>query len=198
MDGERASADSRQPDPLWCSVGDTLFQRRTFILGLSGFGAASIAYGIAPTAAGLVVFRGVQGAAGAFLIRLVLVGTAFPREDRGPAVGTWAAAGALTAALGPPLRGWLVDAVGWRKVFFLNAPIAAAALAMAILVRPDRPERKGSLDFVSPIVGILCLSAMSCGLIEAGTGAALRGVAFVLLDDRGVGRPAERPSRPRA
>jgi len=116
------------------SVGDTIGQRRTFILGLSGFAAASIACGLAPTAAALVVFRGVQGAAGALLIpaSLALVGTAFSGEDRGRAVGTWAAAGALTTALGPPLGGWLVDVVGWGSVFFLNAPIAATALALAI------------------------------------------------------------------
>lgn len=165
------------------SVGDTFGQRRTFILGLSGFAAASMACGIAPTAAALVVFRGVQGAAGAFLIpaSLALVGTAFSGEDRGRAVGTWAAAGALTTALGPPLGGWLVDVVGWRSVFFLNAPIAAAALMMAILVRPDRPDRSGGLDFLSPVVGVLCLGSMSYGLIEAGTGTVLRGAAFVLL-----------------
>jgi EmrB/QacA subfamily drug resistance transporter len=165
------------------SVGDTIGQRRTFILGLSGFAAASIACGLAPTAAALVVFRGVQGAAGALLIpaSLALVGTAFSGEDRGRAVGTWAAAGALTTALGPPLGGWLVDVVGWRSVFFLNAPIAAAALAMAIQVRPDRPDRGGSLEFLSPILGVLCLGSASYGLIEAGTEASSRGAAFTLL-----------------
>lgn len=165
------------------SVGDTFGQRRTFILGLSGFAAASIACGLAPTAAALVVFRGMQGTAGAFLIpaSLALVGTAFSGEDRGRAVGTWAAAGALTTALGPPLGGWLVDVIGWRSVFFLNAPIAAAALAMAIKVRPDRPGRSGSLDLLSPILGVLCLGSMSYGLMEAGTGAVPRGAAFVLL-----------------
>ena len=124
------------------SVGDTFGQRRTFILGLSGFAAASVACGLAPTVMALVVFRGVQGAAGAFLIpaSLALVGTAFSGEERGRAIGTWAAAGAITTALGPPLGGWLVDVVGWRSVFFLNAPIAAAALVMAIQVRPDRPD----------------------------------------------------------
>ncbi|HEY4209843.1 MAG TPA: MFS transporter, partial [Steroidobacteraceae bacterium] len=164
-------------------VGDTFGQRRTFIFGLSGFAAASIACGLAPTATALVVFRGVQGAAGAFLIpaSLALVGTAFSGEDRGRAVGTWAAAGAITTALGPPLGGWLVDVVGWRSVFFVNVPIALAALAMAIQVRPDRPERSGSLNMLSPVVGVFCLGSMSYGLIAAGTGAVLRGAAFGLL-----------------
>jgi EmrB/QacA subfamily drug resistance transporter len=165
------------------SVGDAIGQRRTFIFGLAGFAAASIACGIAPGAAALVIFRGLQGAAGAFLIpaSLALVGTAFSGEDRGRAIGTWAAAGALTTALGPPFGGWLVDVVGWRSVFFLNVPIAAVALVLAKLVQPDPPERSGSLDFVSPIAGVLCLGAMSYGLIEAGTGAVLWGAVFVLL-----------------
>jgi predicted MFS family arabinose efflux permease len=63
----------------------------------------------------------------------------------------------------------------------LNAPIALAALVMAIQVRPDRPERRGRLDLLSPVVGALCLASMSYGLIVAGTGAVLRGAAFVLL-----------------
>jgi hypothetical protein len=67
------------------------------------------------------------------------------------------------------------------SVFFLNAPIAATALALAIQVRPDRPDRGGSLEFLSPILGVLCLGSMSHGLIEAGRGASLRGAAFVLL-----------------
>ena len=156
------------------SVGDTFGQRPTFILGLSGFAAASIACGLAPTAGALVVLRGVQGAAAAFLIpaSLALVGTAFPGEDRGRAVGTWQRRERSRLRLTPGL-GWLVDVVGWRSVFFLNALIAAAALALAIHVRPNRPDRGGSLDFLSPILGVLCLGSMSYGLIEAGTGASL-------------------------
>src|SRR5258708_1820801 len=65
--------------------------------------------------------------------------------------------------------------------FLLNAPIAAAVLALAIHVRPNRPDRGGSLDFLRPILGVLCLGSMSYGLIEAGTVTSLRGAAFVLL-----------------
>ncbi|WP_244597793.1 MULTISPECIES: MFS transporter [Afipia] len=124
-----------------------------------------------------------QSAAGTCLIpaSLASIGTAFSGEDRGRAVGTWAAAGAIATALGPPLGGWLVDVVGWRSVFFLNALIALAALAMGIKVRPARPECSGRLDLLSPLVGVLCLGSMSYGLIAAGTSAVLRGTAFVLL-----------------
>ncbi|HCO55319.1 MAG TPA: MFS transporter, partial [Pelagibacterium sp.] len=80
----------------------------------------------------LVVARTIQGIAAAFLVpsSLALIGSAFTGEARGKAIGTWAAAGALTTALGPPFGGWLVDTVGWRAIFYINIPIAAAALAM--------------------------------------------------------------------
>ena len=55
---------------------------------------------------------------------LALLGAAFGGEARGRAVGTWAAAGAITGALGPLVGGWLVDAVGWRSIFLVNLPIA--------------------------------------------------------------------------
>lgn len=95
-------------------------QQRTFILGLSKFAAASIACGIAPNAATLVIFRGVHGAAGAFLIPAspALVGTALSGEGRVRAVGTRAATGALTTALDPPLGdGWLTSSDGVASSF---------------------------------------------------------------------------------
>ena len=110
------------------SVGDTFGQRRTFILALSGFAAASIARGLAPTAGALVVLRGVPGAAAAFLIpaSLALVGAAFSGEDRGRAVGTWAAARALTTALDPPLG------------------VVGRCRRMAIRLFPERVDRRRS------------------------------------------------------
>jgi MFS family permease len=82
-------------------------QQRTFILSLSKFAAASIACGIAPNAATLVIFRGVHGAAGAFLI------------PASPAlVGTALSGGALTTALDPPLGdGWLTSSDGVASSF---------------------------------------------------------------------------------
>jgi MFS family permease len=58
---------------------------------------------------------------------LAILGSAFDDDARGRAVGNWAAAGALTGALGPLIGGWLVDASTWRVIFLLNLLIAAAA-----------------------------------------------------------------------
>jgi EmrB/QacA subfamily drug resistance transporter len=166
------------------SVGDAFGQRRIFIFGLTGFASASVACGLAPNGITLVAFRCLQGAAAAFLIpsSLALIGSAFSGEDRGRAIGTWAAAAALTSALGPPVGGWLVDVVGWRSIFFLNAPIAAVALVLAVKVRPDQPSpRSAGLDLAGPVLAVLCLGLISYGLIVAGTGALSSGSLLMLV-----------------
>lgn len=123
------------------SVGDTFGQRRTFILALSGFAAASIARGLAPTAGALVVLRGMPGAAAAFLFQRASPWSALRSQAR-TAGGRWGPGQRRERSrlrLTPRL-GWLVDVVGWRSVFFLNASIAAA-LALGKHVRPNRPDR---------------------------------------------------------
>ncbi|WP_457355104.1 MFS transporter [Sphingomonas sp. UYP23] len=59
------------------------------------------------------------------------MGSSFQGEPRGRAVGTWASAGAVASAVGPPVGGWLIDVVGWRVIFFLNLPVAVAAIIVA-------------------------------------------------------------------
>src|SRR5262245_44960 len=98
------------------SGGDRFGRRRIFALGAAVFTAASIGCGLAPNAAGLVAARVVQGIGGALLVpgSLALISAAFPVEERGKAVGTWAGFSAIATALGPVLGGWLVDAMTWR------------------------------------------------------------------------------------
>jgi len=119
------------------SAGDRFGRRRIFIIGLVGFVAASLGCGLAPSAAWLIAARLVQGAAAALLVpsSLALIGAAYAGEARGRAIGTWAGAAALTTALGPPLGGWLVDAIGWRAIFFVNLPVGAIALWLALSCR---------------------------------------------------------------
>jgi MFS family permease len=64
---------------------------------------------------------------------LAILGADFEGEARAKAIGTWAAAGAIGAAIGPIVGGWLVDAAGWRWVFGLIVPIAVAAAILAIV-----------------------------------------------------------------
>ncbi len=86
----------------------------------------------APTLGWLIAARIGQGIGAALLVpaSLAILGADFEGEARAKAIGTWAAAGAIGGAIGPVLGGWLVDHVGWRSIFALILPIAAAAFVM--------------------------------------------------------------------
>src|SRR5579862_9576054 len=102
------------------SAGDRFGRRRVFALGVALFTAASVACGLAPNSATLIAARAVQGVGGALLVpgSLAIISAAFPGDQRGKAIGTWAGFSALTTAAGPVLGGWLVDALSWRTIFF--------------------------------------------------------------------------------
>src|SRR5687767_13248784 len=142
------------------SAGDRFGRRRVFLIGLVGFATASLGCGLAPTARWLIGARFAQGMAAALLIpsSLAIVGVAYTEETRGRAIGTWAAAGALTTSLGPPLGGGLVDTVGWRAIFFINLPVAAAALLLGLKLAADRQtDRTSPLDGRGAVLMVLAL-----------------------------------------
>src|ERR687890_438936 len=123
-------------------LADRTGRRRTFVAGMLTFLAASVAAGLAPTVEFLVAARVVQAAGAAALVptSLALVLPEFPLAQRATATGIWGAMGAIAAALGPSLGGTLVDAAGWRWVFFVNVAIGLPALIPAR--RPLRESRE--------------------------------------------------------
>lgn len=164
------------------SAGDRFGRRRVFSLGLVGFAAASLLCGLAPSAAWLIAARLAQGVAAALLTpsSLAIIGAAYHGAQRGPAIGTWAAAGALTTSLGPPLGGWIVDAVGWRPIFLINLPIALAALLLARRLPEDRGRYTDQpLDIRGALVAVFALGALSYGLISIGDGARASGLVMI-------------------
>lgn len=155
------------------AASDRFGRRRIFLFGLAGFAAASVACGLAPSAVWLIFARLAQGAAAALLMpaSLAIIGAAFKGEARGRAIGTWAAAGALTIAISRPFGGWLVDAIGWRSIFFINLPLAAAALLLALKLPADRGTRSSTpLDLRGTVLAVLALALLSYGLIALGEG----------------------------
>lgn len=155
------------------SAGDRYGRRRMFVVGLVAFTVTSLACALAPTASWLVAARFLQGAAAALLTptSLAIIGTAYSGEARGPAIGTWAAAGALTTALGPPLGGWLVDAVGWRSIFLVNLPIGIAAVVLALKLPADGGAADAPpLDRRGSLLAVLALGSLCYGLIAVGEG----------------------------
>jgi MFS family permease len=103
---------------------------------------------------------------------LALLGASFDGPARSRAVGIWAAAGAIAAAIGPVLGGWLIDTVGWRAIFLINLPLAAAAIGLALYaIERDPPPTVGArLDFVGAALITGALLGLTWGLTE-GAGA---------------------------
>jgi EmrB/QacA subfamily drug resistance transporter len=125
------------------ALGDRFSRRIVFSIGLAGFAVTSLACALAPTFVLLVGARVLQGAAGALVVpnSLALLETAFEGEERGAAIGHWAAWSAVSAAFGPLVGGVLVDAFSWRWVFVCIVPFAAAA-TVAVGIRADAREAK--------------------------------------------------------
>jgi EmrB/QacA subfamily drug resistance transporter len=153
------------------AAGDRFGRRRVFLLGVAMFALSSLGCGLASSVRGLVLARALQGIGGALLVpgSLAIISASFAEHDRGKAIGTWSGATAITAALGPVLGGWLIDHVSWRAVFFINLPLAAAVIAIALRHVPEsrNAEMQGKLDWLGALLVTLGLGGVVYGLIES-------------------------------
>lgn len=148
------------------AAGDHYGRRRVLIAGIALFMLASLACAWSPNIETLFAARAFQGIGAAMLMpnSLGILGSSFTGEARGRAVGTWAAAGAIASAIGPPLGGWLVDTVGWRAIFYLNVPVALAAIAIAWRYVEESAEGEKALDWGGAIIATAALGALTVGL----------------------------------
>jgi EmrB/QacA subfamily drug resistance transporter len=149
------------------SLGDHQGRRRWLVIGTSLFGAGSLLCALSGSLEPLLVGRALQGTGAGLLLpnSLALLNGAYEGEARGRAIGTWAAAGAIAAAIAPPLGGWLVDHVGWQSIFYINLPFVAAAIlvALARVAEVKEPE-KARLDLGGAALATLGLGAATYGL----------------------------------
>jgi len=147
---------------------DVYGRRRMFILGLIAFGTTSLLSGLAPTMEWLVVFRVLQGVAGAILVpgSLALITATFSGEEQGRAFGVWSGASAGLAILGPFVGGLLVDNVSWRAVFLLNVPLVLTGLWVTVRYVRESQNLEASKGFDVPGTA---LTALAVGGLVIGT-----------------------------
>lgn len=152
-------------------LGDHFGRRRFFLIGLLLFASASILCAVVPTFAWFLAGRAAQGIGAALLMpnSLALLGGAFVGEERGRAIGTWAAAGAIAGAVGPIMGGWLIDAIGWRSIFVINIPPALGAGVLAWKFVAEQKEGAGAvrLDVVGAALATVALGLLTWALTEA-------------------------------
>ena len=151
------------------ALNDFYGRKRMFLFGLAGFLVTSLLCGLAPNLELLVLFRILQGVAGALLVpgSLALLTVTFSGEAQGRAFGLWAAASAGTTIIGPFVGGILVDSISWRAAFLINVPLLIISIwATATFVKESRAEgATGSFDWLGAFVVALAVGGLSFGAI---------------------------------
>jgi EmrB/QacA subfamily drug resistance transporter len=155
------------------ALSDHYGRRRVYALGLASFGATSALCGLAPTLEWLVVFRLLQGAAGALLVpgALSLITQTFESgAERGRAFGIWASATSGLVLLGPLVGGLLVDTIGWRVAFLVNVPVLAFALWVVFrhVAESRNTGAARRFDWLGSVVAALAVGGLSFGLVRGG------------------------------
>ncbi len=151
-------------------LGDIFGRRRMFIIGVIIFTLSSATAGLAPSSLALVLSRVAQGFGAAFMMpgTLSIITDAFPKAERGRAIGTWAGVSALALAIGPVVGGFLVEHVSWRAIFYINLPVGVLAVCAALFaVRESRDETVGrEVDYAGVAILTASLTAFVLALIE--------------------------------
>ena len=137
---------------------------------MASFAGASILCAIAPDAPALIVFRGIQGMAGALLTpaSLAMITATFTGTARGNAIGQWTSWTGISFIIGPTLGGWLVDVSTWRVIFLINIPIAAVTLLILMRLGGMHQARRQDLrvDVPGALLGTAGLGLLVAGFIE--------------------------------
>jgi EmrB/QacA subfamily drug resistance transporter len=151
-------------------LGDIFGRRRGFLIGVTLFAISSATAGLAPSTSWLVASRVVQGIGAAFMMpaTLSIVTNVFEPHERGKAIGTWAGVSALALAIGPVIGGLLTEHVSWRAIFYLNIPVAAAAIVTTLFaVKESRDETVGKeIDYLGVATLTGALTSLVLALIE--------------------------------
>jgi EmrB/QacA subfamily drug resistance transporter len=150
-----------------------LFGRRLmFLMGLVAFTLASLGSGLAHTGNLLIVFRGIQGLAGAFMspaaLSMVLV-TYREGQERNVALSVWSAVAAAGGALGILLGGIFTQYLGWRWNFFINVPIGVIVFAATLALIPKHQSEQDSknVDIIGAALVTGGLMTLVYGLVKA-------------------------------
>lgn len=139
-------------------LGDVVGKKRPFIIGLVLFTFASVLCGLVPSVSWLIGFRVLQAMGSVLILALgaAILVEAFPPTERGKALGWIGTVVSVGIISGPVIGGLLISSFSWRAIFFVNVPVGAVALTLAIRNVPNTPPIKGQRFDVG---GALLMSA---------------------------------------
>lgn len=151
------------------SLSDLYGRKRVLTMSLVGFGVTSLLCAIAPDGLLLIIARGAQGVAGAFLVpsSLALIMSSFSGHEEGKAIGTWTAWTVVAPAIGPLIGGVLVDTSSWRWIFAINIiPIALALWILHSFKLQESHERPHKVDIGGALLCSSALGGIVFGFVE--------------------------------
>ena len=161
-------------------VADLWGRRRTFVVGLAVFTAASLCCGLSVSKEMMVVSRAFQGlgAATTAPAALSIITTIFAEgRERDRAVAAWTAVAAGGGAAGLLLGGFITDVLGWEWIFFVNVPVGVAAIALSHVLLPESRDPAASRR----------LDLLGAGTVTSGL--VLLVLALTRTEEAGFGSP---------
>src|SRR5262245_37914682 len=152
------------------NLGDRHGRKRALQAGLVVFALASVGGAFAATGSQLIAARAAMGIGAALIMPATLstIMAVFPQQERGKAMGIWAGMAAIGVGLGPLIGGSVIELYSWPAVFWINVPVALAALVLgARLVPESRDPNPGALDTPGVLLSIGGLVSFIWAVIEA-------------------------------
>jgi EmrB/QacA subfamily drug resistance transporter len=158
------------------ALGDRLGQKRIFLAGIALYGLGTVAVGLAPSFAPLIIGRLLQGLGEALILPngLSVLGQAFPADKKARAVGIWSAAAAVASGVAPAIAGAILDHGSWRTTFLILLPVVVSALAVsAAWIPKDSPTSRAPVDVRGAILSTVGLGGLGAGLTSLTNGSGL-------------------------
>ena len=153
------------------ALGDRFGRKKALQAGMVLLAlAAGLASQYADSTTDVIIARAFMGLGAALIMpaTLSVVIVVFPPEERGKAVGIWAAMAGVGAPIGLLVGGWAVQSFDWQMVFLINVPLIAIALLLgSVLVPESRDEHRTALDFIGAFLSIAALGGLLYSIIEA-------------------------------
>ena len=152
------------------TLGDRLGRKLALQSGIAIFGLASLGALVADSAGQVIAIRSLMGVGAALIMpaTLSIIANVFPPEERGKAIGIWAALAAVGIGLGPLAGGLLIEWFDWSAVFLVNVPVAIAAVLLGIRLVPEsRDPQPGAFDLTGAALSTAGFSVLVYAIIEA-------------------------------
>ncbi|MEU8800326.1 DHA2 family efflux MFS transporter permease subunit [Spirillospora sp. NPDC048819] len=150
-------------------LGDLWGKKNLFIAGVALFTLSSLVCGLAQDPTQLIAARAVQGLGAALLMpqTMSIIIAVFPPDRRGTALGVWGAVAGVSTVAGPTVGGLLVTSLDWRWIFFVNLPIGALVLVMAVWILPGHTRGvRHRFDLLGVLLASASLFCLTFALTE--------------------------------